>query len=244
MAVPDEEQAGGFVKVWRGLRNNKLWLCTTPQVKAVAITLLLYASWEGGQWASGGKVFSLSRGGRFWTLRQLTEACGKNVSLRNVRTALVTLEKLGFLTQEATQKGTVISIVNWDKYQGAGRDSDTAAGTEATQERHKGDTPIYTKKDKKDKKEKKGYDHAPSVDDVRDEVERCHYTVSAEAFYAYYEARRWRDKNGRPVKDWKRSLAMWQQNAASLGNGPSRKRYSMAEYASAMKGGFDDLSWI
>lgn len=44
--------------------------------------------------------------------------CGEGVTIQNVRTALERFEKLGFLTSISTKTGRLITIVNWEKYQG------------------------------------------------------------------------------------------------------------------------------
>jgi hypothetical protein len=46
----------------------------------------------------------------------------KTVTAQKVRTALKNFEKYGFLTNESTNKGTVITIVNWRLYQSEGEE--------------------------------------------------------------------------------------------------------------------------
>lgn len=157
----------GFIKLWRGLRHHRLWLSGSETVRIVAVTLLLYARWEEGEWTAGGKTFSLKPGDRFWTYGELMAACGRGMTKRRLRTALDTLETWHFLVKKGTHEGMVISIENWGKYQGREGEDDTpktrerhAEGTPKTREGHAGGTPIYTKNVKNIKNTEKGEEAA------------------------------------------------------------------------------------
>lgn len=85
---------------------------------------------------------------------------GKRVSIRNVRTALKLFEdKYGFLTNESTKQGRLITIVNWVLYQGSDSTADKGNDKEVTKDRQTTDkevTPIEEgKKETRQKGKKK-----------------------------------------------------------------------------------------
>lgn len=52
--------------------------------------------------------------------------------MQNVRTGIDRFEKLGFLTREVTRRGSLITIVNWDKYQDMNYETNTGSNNELT----------------------------------------------------------------------------------------------------------------
>ncbi len=76
---------------------------------------------------------------------------------RNIRTALKRFESYGFLTSETTNHGTMISIVNWDKYQGYDEGANKHFNKALTNTSQTPNKPIKEedKEDKEDKEEKK-----------------------------------------------------------------------------------------
>ena len=112
----------GWLKLHRKLTENPIWKCSTPEQKTVLVVLLLMANHTEKEWEWNGKIFTCKPGEFITSLRSIAEQCGKGVSVQNVRTALVRFEKLGFLTNESTNKNRKIRIENWTKYQTQGCD--------------------------------------------------------------------------------------------------------------------------
>lgn len=48
----------------------------------------------------------------------IVKACGNGLTVQNVRTALKKFENMNFLTDQSTKTGRLITIVNWQVYQG------------------------------------------------------------------------------------------------------------------------------
>ena len=145
----------GWVKLWREMLSKAIWSSSSPEQKTVLITVLLLANHERNEWMWNGEKYSCEAGQLITSLRSLQEACGDGVSMQNVRTALVKFEKLGFLTNESTKTGRLITIVNWAKYQGEGDKANKASNKEVTkhsQSTNKALTP--NKNDKNDKNDK------------------------------------------------------------------------------------------
>lgn len=119
---------GGWVKLWRALLDKAIWLRSTPQQKAILITLLLLANHEGKQWDWQGQKFAIQPGQFVTSEEAIRSRCGEGISRQNVRTALERFERLGFLTKQTTKNGTLITIVNWQLYQGEYREADEVSG--------------------------------------------------------------------------------------------------------------------
>lgn len=107
----------GWIKVHRKLLDNPVWKLSTPEQKAVLIAIMLLAWHKANEWEWKGQKFQCVPGQFVTSLDTIVDACGKGVSVQNVRTALIRFEKLGFLTNESTKTGRLITIVNWDEYQ-------------------------------------------------------------------------------------------------------------------------------
>lgn len=108
----------GWIKLYRELRSKCIWLDASPEQKVILITILLMANYEEKKWEWQGRQF-VCRPGQFVTsLNSLAKACGRGISTKNVRTALARFERLGFLTDQSASTGRLITIVNWQDYQG------------------------------------------------------------------------------------------------------------------------------
>lgn len=107
----------GWIKLHRKLMEKAIWKLSTPEQKVVLVTTLLLANHSANQWEFEGKQFECQPGQFVTSLNSLAEACGKGVSVQNVRSALNRFEKYGFLTNKSTSTGRLITIVNWEKYQ-------------------------------------------------------------------------------------------------------------------------------
>lgn len=109
---------GGWVKLYRELKSKSIWQLSSPEQKVVLITILLLANHEENKWEWQGKQFACNPGQLITSLSSLAKECGDGVSIQNVRTALERFEKLGFLKNESTKSGRLITVINWDIYQG------------------------------------------------------------------------------------------------------------------------------
>ena len=107
----------GFVKIYRSLIDDPIWLNSTPAQKAVLITLMCMVTWKPRKWDVLGKPITLKPGQCFTSLSEIALRAGDGVSREVVRKALARFETLGFSTHQRTQRGTLITIVKWRVYQ-------------------------------------------------------------------------------------------------------------------------------
>ena len=157
----------GYIKLYRSLLEDPIWTNSTAEQCVILIQLLFFVTWKPKKWDVFGRQFTLNPGQGFVSIRDFSKICGHGVSRQKVRTAFKRFENLGFLTQEPTQKGTLITIVNWRKYQGLIYDTNPVINPTLTQGQPN-PNPILTqgqpnpnptikeesKKDKKDKNSK------------------------------------------------------------------------------------------
>ncbi|AJK28105.1 DnaD-like helicase loader [Bacillus phage Palmer] len=107
----------GWVSLYRELLHKPIWTTSTPEQKTVLVTLLLMANHEDNEWEFKGEKFTVKKGQMITSLESIVTNCGKGVTIQNVRTALKRFEKLGFLTNESTNKNRLITLVNWASFQ-------------------------------------------------------------------------------------------------------------------------------
>ena len=155
---------GGWVKLYRELKSKSIWQLSSPQQKVVLITILLLANHEENKWEWKGEQFACKPGQLITSLNSLVRECGEGVTIRNVRTALERFEKLGFLTNTSTKTGRLISIVNWEKYQGRDYVTDKPTDKEPTKSRQRADKePTTNKNDKEYKNDKEIKNNKPAA---------------------------------------------------------------------------------
>ena len=84
----------GFVKIYRSLIDDPIWLNSTPAQKAVLITLMCMVTWKPRKWDVLGKPITLKPGQCFTSLSEIALRAGDGVSREVVRKALARFETL------------------------------------------------------------------------------------------------------------------------------------------------------
>lgn len=100
----------GYIKLYRKLTEWRWY--DEPLTKAVFIDLLLNANFETKKW----REMTIERGQIFTSRTQLAKSNG--ISLQNVRTAINRLKTTGEITCSSTGTGLLITICEYDSYQG------------------------------------------------------------------------------------------------------------------------------
>ena len=148
-----------------------------------------------------------------------TLAVETGLSVREIRTAINHLKSTGELTDTSTSKYRVITIVNYDLYQGSDRQNDRQA-TGKRQASDRQATASIERIERIEGIEINNNHHQsarstfvpPTVEDVKAYCdERGSYWVDPEQFVDYYEARGWMLKTGK-MKDWKAAIRTWERN--------------------------------
>ena len=115
---------------------------TDPNVCRLFTHLILMANWEDGRW----RGIEIKRGQRLTSLSHLSKETG--LSIQQVRTALDKLTSTHDITKLSTQRYTIITVTNYDKYQTVTHDT--------TNNQHTRNTLVTTNNNnnKKNKKER------------------------------------------------------------------------------------------
>lgn len=232
--------AGGFIVLWRKLEDHPIWMNSTAEQRAILVELLFLASWKESRWEVCGEVHDLKPGQFFTSTRTIAERA--KVTHKTLRVALNRFEKLGFLAQQTTHRGTLITIVNWAKYQGVSEDrAQTTAHeghSEGTPTAQQGHTKGTTIKEPCNQVTRKPGNHvtidraAPKRSTAKarpkgpEEVEAFFnegaydfdHHLEAEKFWDYWESVGWMRKGNRPVKDWKSTARSWAANVKRYSN--------------------------
>ncbi len=102
----------GWVKMPRELTGWRWFTCVNTA--HLFTYLLLTVNHKEVQW----QRYTIKPGQTITSYQHLADATG--LSVQNVRTALKNLRVTGEITVKSTNKFTLISVVNWDKYQEKG----------------------------------------------------------------------------------------------------------------------------
>jgi hypothetical protein len=148
--------AEGYIALYRALLDKPIWKKSTPEQKAILITLLLMANHEENEWEWMGQKFKVFPGQFVTSLESIVNACGKGITIQNVRTALERFEKLEFLTSGATKCGRLITILKWQTYQVELKKGNKAPNKDLTKTSQRGNKDLTTNNnDNNDKNDKK-----------------------------------------------------------------------------------------
>lgn len=223
-------QPVGFFKIHRELFVKPIWLQSTLEQQIILITLIAMANYSEKQWEWKGKKFKAKPGQFVTSLNSIVKDSGPGVTMQNVRTALKRFENLEFLTNESTKQGRLITIVNWELYQGQGEQPNKGVNSHLTKSQQRPNKQLTSKEEckegKKERKEiyrciqhlelsKKDFDKLldkysrEDIDDVLDHMEN--YSGLKKYKSAYLTANNWLkrrigEKGKQPAvesRDWK-----------------------------------------
>lgn len=148
----------GFIKLHRGWHDNEQFGEEVYCERAAWCWLLSNAAWKDTtQRNHKGEVVDVKRGQYHTSLRILADHWGW--SIKRVRTFLKVLEKCGSVGTVGAQTGTIITICNYEEYQGTGHGRGSELGTVGARSGH-------TKEEGKERKKKETTSAGARPDDV------------------------------------------------------------------------------
>lgn len=220
----------GWIKLHRDIQDHWIWRDKEPfDTRSAWMDLLLLANYEDFKTKRKGKIVSRKRGEVNASSRYLADRW--HWSRNRVNRFLRLLESDGMVSISGATGGTTITIENYSKWQELGANSDTTDGADvgATDDTTGGATDGAN-----DKKYKKYKNTTPTIEEVREYVEKNHLAIDADYFFEYYEDVSWTKKNGKPVSNWKLTARSWHKREVkdngskpNFGTGNS-KRSTMA----------------
>lgn len=158
----------GYVKVDRALSDSPIWLSEPFSRGQAWLDLILSASFKDSFFYVRGNKVSVARGQ--CAMSQLTMAERWKWSRGKVKRFLNDLENEAMIVQQTGQQTTLVTICNYDKYQGGGtadgttdRTADEAADGQQTVQQTDNRRGTF-KKVKKDKKVKESKEYTPAFE--------------------------------------------------------------------------------
>lgn len=219
---------GGWFKATRGQEPMEV-ICANPLAYVLAAVIAHRSNWRGGFNQHG-----LAAGEAFLGDHK---RCG--MSEQQYRTAKLQLEKWGFATFKATNKGTIGSLRDTRLFSVLTTDANEQGNGQPTDSQRTANGQLTTNEELKNKEEATHthpqpeiyYPEIPSWEAVKDRAAMIGLPEwRARLWFDEMEAVGWRDKNGRPIRKWQNLLATvkayWEADGrpASLAESPQGRR--------------------
>jgi len=191
-----------------------------PPQRVVAMTILLGANWRDAKVWDDGHERTVPRGTLWTTLPRL--AMDSGVSIKSVRTALVNLEKLGFIGRQIGRHGQLISVTKYEDYQDA---EGASAGQRQDPGRPAASPPLLEEGKKGGAPQKKTKVKAVALPKTWKPTPAHHKLAADLGVNVHHEAETFRDHalaKGRALKDWGAAFRNWLRKSAEWrGNRPA-----------------------
>lgn len=197
----------GFIVLDRGLiewRYNQ-----NPQALALWVRILLKANWSDGYFL-GQKI---ERGQLATSIQNLAYESGMHPN--TVRHWLKKFEEDQQITLKSTNRYTLISVINYAKYQDCFTDDvkrnvkpDVKQDVKQDVKRDVDNRTIITRRTIRSSRE---HFTKPTLEQVQAYVKDQGFTVDAQHFIDYYEANGWTINGKAKMKDWQATVRNWQR---------------------------------
>ncbi len=249
--------SGGWIKLYRQLQECWIWKGKEPFDKRSAwVDLLLLAMHNDKKMLIDNEIIVINRGSFMTSIVKLADrwtwSRGKVVRFLDV------LENEQMLNTKRTPKGTLITIVKYDVFQGIENiDSTTVGTTDDTTDSTTVDTTDGTTVDTTDGTQNKNIKNIkneknniippispskgetkkfvpPTVDEVREYCNERNKGVDPQAFVDYYDSNGWHVGKNK-MKDWKAAVRTWEHNRQNDYGGRNRKEVTTYESESSVQ---------
>ena len=230
------ENDNGWVKIHRSLFSSKLWTSQKFTKSQAWIDLFGNANHKDGSFFIRGKEVIVLRGQIAWS--QLTMAKRWRWNKRSVTRFMSGLESTHQITYQSDNVTTLITILNYDKYQSANEIMHTKVHTRVhtrvhTNKNDKNDKKIYilgNSAQKTDQAIKADKFVQPALNEVLDffkAKDPGSTNSAAEKFWNFYEAKGWMVGKNK-MKNWKAAVSGWILRSKEMAGDFHEKSKSMA----------------
>ncbi|EOU1496586.1 hypothetical protein ACNULB_04930 [Clostridium perfringens] len=159
-----DKSSKGFIKLDRAIFEH--WIFQDAEKFKAFVDLIQLMRFKDETLIIGNDVITIPRGSFYTSELKLAERWGW--SRKKVRSYLDLLSKEGMLIKKGTTKGTTLTLVNYDFYQGEGTTKGTSKehqrDNEGTSKEHQKNNEGYTKEERKEReKRKKGKEREEEV---------------------------------------------------------------------------------
>lgn len=225
------ENGNNWIKLNRSITDHWLWSSGETFSRGQAfIDLLLMAAYADHPVMSQGKKIDLKRGSMVTSIRYLADRW--RWSKDKTMHFLNDLESDGTIEKSSDTKRTVLTIVNYDKYQGLVTSDRTQNGRKTDADRTQNG---QTKESKEGKRNISNIFVPPTVEEVKAYCDEKGYSVDPGQFVDFYESKGWLVGKSK-MKDWKASVRTWQRNHKTGSGGKKnafndfqQRKYDMRE---------------
>lgn len=204
-----------WIKLNRSLINNEMW-CNEPFTRGQAwVDLLMLANYEEGHIRVRGNRVDLARGQVGWSQEKL--ALRWKWSRKKVSNFLKELEESEQqIAQHKNNVSSVITIVNYEKYQQREQQKAQHENGKGPAEEPQGNTNKNNQERKKVKNEEKEPKSSrftpPSIEEVKAYFQEINAFDESVEFFHHHETRDWKLKSGQKMAKWKSAVATWISN--------------------------------
>lgn len=195
---------GRYAKIWGDIFQSTMWGQRDP-VRIIGIYLFVEANYKDGE-VQGTKI---KRGQLYRAQGTIAEDC--HYSRQTVRTSLKRLVDIEFIRIEhpnGVQKPSLITVVNYDKFQGATPQPSCQSSCQS-------DCQSSCHEQEEDKKGKNSRVARPgSAEEVTAYAKSIGFALDGQYFIDSNIAKGWKvGKTQTPMKDWKAVVRTWKRNS-------------------------------
>lgn len=198
------------------------------KVSRLFIHMLLRANWKAGKFHG----MDVERGSFVSSVNKLSSETG--LTEQEIKTAISKLKTTGEITSKSTNKFTVYIINNYDLYQINNQqineqitDNQQTINNQITNNQQSNNNQSTTieeynkgiKKESNKRNNKRTVFTPPTIQEVRDYCSERKNKIDAECFVDFYKANGWVQGKGKPIKDWKAAIRLWERNGTKRTNG-------------------------
>ena len=215
--------SNGWIKIHRKMLDNPV-VMKDPDYLAVWMYLLLNATHKMYQTIYGGRKVTLHPGQLITGRKIIAEETGVNES--KIVRIIKLLKSEHQIEQQANPYGSLITIVNWDKYQNDEQQNEQQVNNDRTTSEQQVNT-IQEYKEYKEHKEERGGSPPPTLAQVSSLVSEEKLDMDPDTFMAYYQANDWTMSNGKRITgaNWKWAVRLWaKREKPKDGGGGSRDK--------------------
>ncbi len=222
--------AGDWLRLYRQSIDSQVF--ANAELWRLWCWLLMRAAWKPWWSKDGTKIepgqLMLGRSSAAKTLK---------MSKSKIYRLLKLLEKMRQIEQISNSRGTVVTIVNWSRYQSDKSDDRTDIGTPVKRRWNAGETPVNTVEEGKESKEGKediyicdddAIFQPPSPQQVEAYGDHLGYQVDGEQFCAFYESKGWMVGKNK-MKAWRAAVVTWKKNDRSKVQGGKADSFNLAD---------------
>jgi hypothetical protein len=193
----------GWIKLYRKFCEWE-WFNISEMVH-LFIYLLINANHETGNW----RGIEIKRGQILTGLNSLHEKT--KISIQTLRTCLKRLEETKEINTQITNKYRIITICNYESYQGIENDTNKQPNKQLTSNQQATNKQLTTNKKNKEEKELKNDKKfiIPKIEEIKNYCQERNNNVNSDKFFNFYESKGWMVGKNK-MKDWKAAIRTWE----------------------------------